>query len=85
MTPDSAHTGDPAQTESQIAADVAFELIASGATTQPVEPVLAVLVASRDGASINATAKASGITYRTAQPIVETAAAYRQRQLTAVG
>jgi molybdenum-dependent DNA-binding transcriptional regulator ModE len=47
--------------------------------------VLAVLAASRDGASINAAAKASGINYRTAQRIVEAAAAHRHRELTAVG
>jgi len=35
--------------------------------------------------SINAATKASGINYRTAQRIVEAAAAYRQRQLAAVG
>ena len=50
-------------------------------TTQPVETVIAVLAASRDGASINAAAKASGINYRTAQRIVEAAGGYRQRQL----
>jgi molybdenum-dependent DNA-binding transcriptional regulator ModE len=53
-------------------------------TTQPVETVIAVLAASRDGASINAAAKASGINYRTAQRIFE-GAEHRQRQLTAVG
>jgi molybdenum-dependent DNA-binding transcriptional regulator ModE len=46
--------------------------------------VIAVLAASRDGASINAAAKASGINYRTAQRIVQ-AAERRQRQLAAVG
>ena len=66
-------------------ADLASELIASGATTQPVETVIAVLAARRDGASINAAAKASGINYRTAQRIVEAAAEHRQRQLMAVG
>jgi hypothetical protein len=35
------------------------ELIASGVTTQPVETVIAVLAASRDGASINAAARAT--------------------------
>jgi len=54
-------------------------------TTQPVETVVAVLAASRGGVSINTAAKASGISYRTAQRIVEAAAAYRQRQLAAVG
>jgi integrase len=76
----SAHTD-----ATQVDADLASELIASGVTTQPVEIVMAVLAASRDGVSINATAKASGINYRTAQRIVEAAAAYRQRQLAAVG
>jgi hypothetical protein len=67
-----------------IDADLARELIASGATTQPVETVIAVLAARRGGASINAAAKASGINYRTAQRIVEAAAEHR-RQLLAVG
>jgi hypothetical protein len=44
-----------------------------------------VLAASRDGASINAAAKASGVNYRTAQRIVEAAAGHGQRQLAAVG
>jgi response regulator of citrate/malate metabolism len=69
----------------QVDANLALELIASGVTTQPVETVIAVLAASRDGASINAAAKASGINYRTAQRIVEGAAEHRQRQLVAVG
>jgi molybdenum-dependent DNA-binding transcriptional regulator ModE len=43
-----------------------------------------MLATSRDGASINAAAKASGINYRTAQRIVDGAAEHRQRQLTAV-
>jgi pectin methylesterase-like acyl-CoA thioesterase len=76
----------PAQIEAtQVDADLASELIASGVTTQPVETVVAVLAASRDGASINAAAKASGINYRTAQRIVQAAAERRQRQLAAVG
>jgi molybdenum-dependent DNA-binding transcriptional regulator ModE len=54
-------------------------------TTQPVETVIAVLAASREGASINAAAKASGINYRTAQRIVAAAAEQRRRQLVAVG
>jgi hypothetical protein len=75
---------DSAQTEAtQADAYVALELIASGATTQPVETVIAVLSAHRDGASTNAAAKASGINYRTAQRIV--AAAAEHRQLMAVG
>ncbi len=70
----------PAQTEgTQVDADLAAELIASRATTQAVETVIAVLAASRDGASINAAAKASGINYRTAQRIVKAAGEYRQR------
>ncbi len=66
-------------------ASIASKLIASGVTTQPVETVVAVLAASREGASINAAAKASKINYRTAQRIVEAAAEHRQRQLVAVG
>ena len=54
-----------------------------GVTTQSVDTVVAVLSAHRDGASINAAAKASGINYRTAQRIVEAAAERRQRQLVA--
>jgi hypothetical protein len=69
----------------QVDADLASDLIAFGVTTQPVETVIAVLAANRDGASINAAAKASGINYRTAQRIVEGAAERRQRQLVAVG
>jgi hypothetical protein len=77
---------DSAQTEAmQADADFALELITSGVTTQPVETVIAVLAASRDGASINAAAKASGINYRTAQRIVQAAADHRQRQLAPVG
>jgi molybdenum-dependent DNA-binding transcriptional regulator ModE len=45
--------------------------------------VIAVLLAHRGGASINAAAKASGINYRTAQQIIEAAAQHRQRQLVA--
>src|SRR6201999_2976808 len=37
----------------QVDADLASELIASGVTTQPVETVIAVLAATRDGASVN--------------------------------
>jgi pectin methylesterase-like acyl-CoA thioesterase len=69
----------------QVDTDLASELIASGVTTQPVDTVVAVLAARRDGASINAAAKASGINYRTAQRIVQAATANRQRQLVAVG
>jgi len=65
--------------------DLASELIRSGVTTQPVETVISVLAAIRDGASINAAAKASGINFRTAHRIVEAAAEHRQRQLAAVG
>jgi len=46
--------------------------------------LMRALSAHRDGASINAAAKASGINYRTAQRIVEAAAGRRQRQLVAV-
>ncbi|MDT7720113.1 MAG: hypothetical protein QOE94_1124 [Mycobacterium sp.] len=69
----------------QVDADLASELIASGVTTQSVETVIAVLAASRDGTSINAAAKASGINYRTAQRIVEAAGERLQRQLLVVG
>ena len=68
----------------QTDADLASEVIESGVTTQPVETVVAVLAARRDGASINAAAKASGINYRTARRIVEAAKEYRQRQLAVV-
>jgi hypothetical protein len=77
---------DSAQTDAtQVDADLAAELITSRATTQPVETVIAVLAASRDGASINAAAKASGINYRTAQRIVQAASEHRRGQLTVVG
>jgi hypothetical protein len=73
-----------AQSElAQVDANLASELIASGVTTQPVETVIAVLAASRDGASINAAAKRTGINYRTAQRIVEAAAEHRKGQLSA--
>jgi hypothetical protein len=79
----SAHTkAKPVDAESaQVDANLASELIASGATTQPIETVIAVLAASRDGASVNAAAKASGINYRTAQRIVEAANERRQELL----
>jgi hypothetical protein len=67
-----------AQAATQADAEIAMDLIASGATTQPVETVIAVLAARRDGASINAAARASGINYRTAQRIVVGAAEHRQ-------
>jgi hypothetical protein len=79
---------DSAQADAtQDDADLASELIASGVTTQPVETVIAVLAATRDGASINAAARASGINYRTAQRIVQGAVQHRHRhrQLAAVG
>lgn len=70
----------------QADAALALDLIASSATTQPVETVLAVLSARRGGASINAAAKASGINFRTAQRIVKAAAEHHgERQLTVVG
>jgi uncharacterized protein DUF2637 len=84
--PDPAQTLQSTRTEAtQVDAALASDLIASGITTQPVETVVAVLSAHRDGASINAAAKASGINYRTAQRIVQAAAERRQRQLMAVG
>jgi response regulator of citrate/malate metabolism len=82
---DSAHI-QTTQVDAEIAqvdADLASELIASGVTTQPAVTVIAVLEAHRNGASINAAAKASGINYRTAQRIVEAAAERRQGQLVA--
>ena len=73
----SAH--DSMHTEATLVdADLASRLIASGATTQPIETVIAVLAGSRDGASINAAAKASGINYRTARRIMEAAAEHQQ-------
>jgi len=73
VQPDPVHTGQhSAQVEAtQVDADLASELIASGVTTQPIGTVVAVLAACRGGASINAAAKATGINYRTAQRIVE--------------
>jgi hypothetical protein len=86
VQPGQAQTLQSAHTEAtQVDADVASDLIASGATTQSVDTVIAVLSAHRDGASINAAAKVSGINYRTAQPIVEAAAERDQRGLVAVG
>jgi hypothetical protein len=83
---DRAHTVQAAHTETaQSDADLASDLIASGVTTQSVDTVIAVLSSHRDGASINAAAKASGINYRTAQRIVEAAAERRRGQLMAVG
>lgn len=80
------NTGARGDTEiAQFDADLASELIASGVTTQPAETVITVLEAHRNGASINAAAKASGINYRTAQRIVGAAAELQQRQLLAVG
>jgi hypothetical protein len=83
----SAHTkAKPVDAESaHVDANLASELIASGVTTQPVDTVIAVLAASRGGASINAAAKASGINFRTAQRIVQAAAEHQQQQLMAVG
>jgi hypothetical protein len=76
----------PVQTEArQIDTDLALELTASAATTQPVETVIAVLAASRAGVSINAAAKASGINYRTAQRIVQAVGEHQQHRLLAVG
>lgn len=72
-----------AQEAMQSDADLAAELIASRATTQPVETVIAVLAATRGGMSINAAAKASQINYRTAQRIVEAAMKHRHQLMTA--
>jgi hypothetical protein len=83
VQPDPAQIVQSAQTEAtQVDADLALDLIASGSTTQSVDTVIAVLSAHRDGASINAAAKTAGINYRTAQRIVE-AAERRQRRLLA--
>jgi len=85
VQPDPAQTVQSTQTEAtQADTDLASELIESGITNQSVETVPAVLAARRDGASINAAAKTSGINYRTAQRIVEAAAEHRRRQLAAV-
>ena len=62
---------------------LASELIASHATTQSVETVIAVLAARRSGATVNAAAKAVGINYRTAQRIAEAAEDRRQTDLVA--
>ena len=86
VQPGQAQTLQSAHTEAtQVDADVASDLIASGATTQSVDTVIAVLAAHRDGASINAAAKVSGINFRTAQRIVEAAAERDQQGLVAVG
>jgi hypothetical protein len=78
-------TQAPVQSAPTVAdADLASRLIASGVTTQPVSTVIAVLAASRAGASINAAAKASGINYRTAQRIVQAVGEHQQHQLLAV-
>jgi hypothetical protein len=83
---DKAQTEHPTQAElAQADANLASDLIASGVTTQSIETVMAVLVARREGTSINAAAKASGINYRTAQRIVEATAKYGQRELVVVG
>jgi Protein of unknown function (DUF2637) len=75
--------GDPDSAE--VDADLASELIASGVTTQPLVTVIAVLESHRNGASINAAAGATGINYRTAQRIVQGAAAHQHGRLVAVG
>ncbi|KQY02947.1 hypothetical protein ASD37_25725 [Mycobacterium sp. Root135] len=84
---DSAQTvHDPVQSGAATDdANLASDLRASRVTTQPVETVIAVLAARRDGATINAAAKASGVNYRTAQRIVEAAAARQQHHLAAAG
>jgi putative drug exporter of the RND superfamily len=69
---------DSAQTQTTpVDADFVLELIDTGATTQSLETVIAVLAARLDGASISAAAKAAGINYRSAQRIVEAAAERR--------
>ena len=75
-----------AQTETSVAdANLAAELIASRATTQPIETVIAVLTTRRRGASINAAAKELGINYRTAQRIVDAAEGATQAVLEPAG
>jgi hypothetical protein len=84
VQPDPAQTAQSAHTEvTQIDADLAADLIASGATTQSVDTVMTVLSSHRDGMSINAAATASGINYRTAQRIVLAADELQRRQLMA--
>jgi Protein of unknown function (DUF2637) len=82
--PASPEQGSVQAEATQADANLALDLIASGVTTQPVETVVAVLSSHRDGASINAAARASGINFRTAKRIVE-AAAERQQDLLATG
>jgi hypothetical protein len=78
--------GGSVQTDADlIDTDIAAELISSGVTTQPLGTVIAVLKADRDGASINAAAKASGINHRTAQRILRGAGDRRRHELEAVG
>ena len=60
-------------------------MTASGVTTQPIETVIAVLSAHRNGASIDAAGKASGINYRTARRTVEGVEEHQKGQLMAVG
>lgn len=62
-----------------IDADVAAQLVARKVTAQPVQTVVAVLVAHRGGASINAAAKAAGVNFRTAQRIVNGASEMPER------
>jgi hypothetical protein len=77
---------DSVQTNAtQADAELASELIALNVTTQPVDTVIAVLAARRDGASINAAATASGINFRTAQRIVEAAEARREGDFASTG
>ncbi|MGO9102227.1 MAG: DUF2637 domain-containing protein [Mycobacterium sp.] len=74
-----AQTGQDSPQTSDVDADLASALIATRATTQPIQTVMAVLAASREGLSMNAAAKASGINYRTARRIVENAGNARFR------
>lgn len=64
--------------QSQSDANLAAKLIASGATTQSTETVVAVLDSHRRGGSINAAAKGAGINFRTAQRILEAAGAWTE-------
>jgi molybdenum-dependent DNA-binding transcriptional regulator ModE len=75
----------PVQSSPHIDAGTATKLVAAGVTTQPVDTVIAVLAAHRDGASINAAAKTCGVNFRTAQRIVLAAADYSEEHLSAAG
>lgn len=86
VQPHSAQTlRDPMQPGAAPDAQLALQLRATGVTTQPIETVMAVLAARRDGATINSAAKASGVNFRTAQRIVQAAEARRERRYAPTG